>query len=190
MTNTNNHEIIHSRLGLGAWLAIISIGLLVILSVFFVVQGYIDVGGVNPLEPSALLKWFFALFLSLTLIWIILNTKVEVGQKGIKSRLGTRRREIAWADVISLEVPHFNGWTPGLGYNIVLISEQHKPTTITAFAFSNGHTIAKAIIEASTRANPKVHVDQMLLNSYGLPPYGIFDSKPFNSKITVGRWNN
>ncbi len=111
-------------------------------------------------------------------MWLVLTSstlKVEVDKEGIIFNSIWGERTLAWKEIHSITVLPGYGYIPFIGYNVLLhTTTSRRAVPLVTIMFGNSHKVMKAVIEASYRSNPGISIKGSLLDTYGLPPYGIF----------------
>ena len=106
---------------------------------------------------------------------IFSTLKVVVDTKGLRLSSVWGERTLAWKEAHSITVLPGYGYIPFVGYNVLLhTTTSRRGVPLTTIMFGNSHRVMKAVIEAAYRGNPGISVKGSLLDTYGLPPYGIF----------------
>jgi hypothetical protein len=59
----------------------------------------------------------------------------------------------------------------------ISIASSRMPTPLLTAQMGNQEELNKAIIEAFMQAKPSYQLDQATINTYGYPPFGIFDKQ-------------
>ena len=109
---------------------------------------------------------------------LVLTVKVVIDEKKLRTSNYWYKQEVKWSDISKIIVMPLYGWIPFFGFNIAIYSySKPRGITIHSLVFRNSHILTKAIIELAHKANPEVFIEDVLLHSYGQPPYGIVEAE-------------
>ena len=101
----------------------------------------------------------------------VLTSKYEISLEGIKTRSLWRRRSLTWSEI--KEITIVDAFV-AKGIQISIASSR-MPTPLLTAQMGNQEELNKAIIEAFMQAKPSYQLDQATINTYGYPPFGIFE---------------
>ena len=166
-----NSKPVSSRKGV-VWLILV-LSLVVMLSISaLIIREFFSGGDVTlgeflmTLASIALFSWMLMTFSTL---------KVVVDTEGLRLSSVWGKRTLAWREVYSITVIPGYGYIPFIGYNVLLhTTTSRRGVPLATIMFGNSHRVMKAVIEAAYRGNPGISIKGSLLDTYGLPPYGIF----------------
>ncbi len=178
-TRKNSSKSVRSRLGIFLWIGVVAAFLYGGGGILIALLSYI---GLTP-NKDGMISIFISLFglFCLFMGFALLQMKAKVTKDGLKTWLFSATREVAWSEVEMVTIPPGGSGIPFLGWNIAVApkkkqGEPQKIIIVPTALFNNGTLISKAIIEAAVKANPDVIIDDVLLMTFGKPPYGVFDN--------------
>ena len=162
---------VSSRKGMIWIILMVSIGMGLVMAAYNI-KTFLSGGNVS------LQEFLVTLAMVVFFMWLVLTystLKVKVSKEGILFDSFWGERALAWKEVYSISVIPGYGYIPFIGYNVLLhTTTSRRGVPLSTIMFGNSHRVMKAIIEAAYRGNPGISIKGSLLDTYGLPPYGIF----------------